>query len=316
MSQPFIQRFRQAHLRRQLPLANRQLHWPWFQKHWLLAILPLMLTWVMATGAVLASQNASLVTATEVMYQSGLLFVHYVLVFFITIIVEKVICRVRQQPSDPLYFAHAVVVALLIPESMSVIQMALGMTFGIVFGRVAFGGSGHYIIHPGLLAVAFLLFSFPEHASEVTSSGLSERWMYPMVIASAGVGLLYLLYKRMYAIHLLFGVLTGTILVLFSVWLQPEMQISFDETVFANGAFLILLVFVLPDASVQPCTSFAKFAYGVIFVVLSVLFLSHNQYATQALVNALLLLSVLSPMIDRMVMALLLAWRHKVQEHA
>lgn len=314
MNQPFIQRFRQMYLRRHLPLADQKIHWASVQKYWFLAITPLMLTWVVATSGVLALQKNAMVSATDVLFHSGILLVHYCFVFFIAIFVERLVSRATQRNPDPLYWAHAVVVALLVPESMSVIQILIGMTFGIVFGRVAFGGSGNYIIHPGLLVVAFLLFSFPDHTSEVTAARLPEHWMYPLVMASTTFGFIYLLLKRMYTMSLLCGVLVGTILVFMSLWLHPERPFEFDATVFGNGTFLILLVFVLPDVSVQPSTSFARFIYGLTFVVLSVLFFNHSHYATQALVNALLLLSVLSPMMDRMVVFSLHAWRRRVQE--
>ena len=51
---------------------------------------------------------------------------------------------------------------LLLPATVPLYQVALGMTFGIVVGKLIYGGSGRYLVSPALLGVAFLVFSYPD----------------------------------------------------------------------------------------------------------------------------------------------------------
>ena len=43
-------------------------------------------------------------------------------------------------------------------------QVALGMSFGMVVGKLIYGGSGRYLVNPALLGLTFLAFSYPGHA--------------------------------------------------------------------------------------------------------------------------------------------------------
>ena len=51
--------------------------------------------------------------------------------------------------------------ALLMPATVPIYQVVLGMSFGIVVGKLIYGGSGRYLVNPALLGVAFLVFSYP-----------------------------------------------------------------------------------------------------------------------------------------------------------
>ena len=47
------------------------------------------------------------------------------------------------------------------PASAPLYQVVLGMSFGIVVGKLIYGGSGRYLVNPALLGMAFLVFSYP-----------------------------------------------------------------------------------------------------------------------------------------------------------
>ncbi|NIN36028.1 MAG: NADH:ubiquinone reductase (Na(+)-transporting) subunit B, partial [Gammaproteobacteria bacterium] len=48
-------------------------------------------------------------------------------------------------------------------------QVALGISFGVVFGKEIFGGTGMNIVHPVLAGRAFLYFAYPDH---ITGDGI------------------------------------------------------------------------------------------------------------------------------------------------
>ena len=69
--------------------------------------------------------------------------------------------RIRQKPLDPGWFHLAWWFTLLMPASVPLPFLALGLSFGLVFGCHVFGGTGRYIVNPALLGAVFLAFSWP-----------------------------------------------------------------------------------------------------------------------------------------------------------
>ena len=64
----------------------------------------------------------------------------------------------RRKPPDEGLLYIAWFFALMMPATAPLYQVALGMTFGIVIGKLIYGGSGRYLVNPALLGVAFLVF--------------------------------------------------------------------------------------------------------------------------------------------------------------
>lgn len=54
---------------------------------------------------------------------------------------------------------------LSLPPTVPLWQVALGITFGIVFGKEVFGGTGMNFLNPALTARAFLFFAYPAQMS-------------------------------------------------------------------------------------------------------------------------------------------------------
>jgi Na+-transporting NADH:ubiquinone oxidoreductase subunit B len=54
---------------------------------------------------------------------------------------------------------------LTLPPSIPLWMVALGMAFGLIFGKEVFGGTGMNFLNPALTARAFLFFSYPAYMS-------------------------------------------------------------------------------------------------------------------------------------------------------
>ena len=54
---------------------------------------------------------------------------------------------------------------LTLPATVPLWQVALGITFGVVFGKEVFGGTGMNFLNPALTARAFLFFAYPAQIS-------------------------------------------------------------------------------------------------------------------------------------------------------
>ena len=74
---------------------------------------------------------------------------------------EALFARLRQRPLDEGLLSIAWFFALLMPATVTMPLVVAGMSFGIVVGKLIYGGSGRYLVSPALLGVAFLIFSYP-----------------------------------------------------------------------------------------------------------------------------------------------------------
>ena len=67
----------------------------------------------------------------------------------------------RAQPPSLAGAITALAVAMLAPEDLGLIRMAMGISFGAVFGELVFGGWGRNVVNPATVTLAFLGFGFP-----------------------------------------------------------------------------------------------------------------------------------------------------------
>jgi len=68
---------------------------------------------------------------------------------------------IRREDLQPGTMIFAVLFTLILPPTTPVWQAGLAMLFGIVVGKEIFGGTGRNVVHPVLLAWAFLFVSYP-----------------------------------------------------------------------------------------------------------------------------------------------------------
>lgn len=63
------------------------------------------------------------------------------------------------------FFVTSVLFALILPATIPLWQVALGITFGVVIGKEIFGGTGKNFLNPALTGRAFLYFAYPAQIS-------------------------------------------------------------------------------------------------------------------------------------------------------
>ena len=63
------------------------------------------------------------------------------------------------------FFVTSVLFALILPATIPLWQVALGITFGVVIGKEVFGGTGKNFLNPALTGRAFLYFAYPAQIS-------------------------------------------------------------------------------------------------------------------------------------------------------
>jgi len=74
---------------------------------------------------------------------------------------EVAICIIRKHPVTEGFLVTSALFPLILPPTIPLWQVALGILFGVVIGKEIFGGVGMNILNPALTARAFLFFAYP-----------------------------------------------------------------------------------------------------------------------------------------------------------
>ena len=120
--------------------------------------------------------------------------VHGALYFFPVLIVtfvvgvfwEVLFAAIRKHEVNEGFFVTRWLFPLILPATIPLWQVALGISFGLVLGKEIFGGTGMNFLNPALLSRAFLFFAYPGEisgdavwvAAQTSSDGVSgATWL-------------------------------------------------------------------------------------------------------------------------------------------
>ncbi len=78
---------------------------------------------------------------------------------------EVLFASIRRHEVNEGFFVTSVLFALILPPSIPLWQVALGISFGVVIGKEIFGGTGKNFLNPALVGRAFLFFAYPAQIS-------------------------------------------------------------------------------------------------------------------------------------------------------
>ncbi len=103
----------------------------------------------------------------------GACFVHgllyYLPVLLVTFVAggfwEVLFATVRRHEINEGFLVTGFLFPMILPPAIPLWQVALGISFGVVFGKEVFGGVGKNIFNPALVGRAFLFFAYPAQIS-------------------------------------------------------------------------------------------------------------------------------------------------------
>ena len=78
---------------------------------------------------------------------------------------RQLFASIRRHEVNEGFFVTSVLFALILPPSIPLWQVALGISFGVVIGKEVFGGTGKNFLNPALTGRAFLFFAYPAQMS-------------------------------------------------------------------------------------------------------------------------------------------------------
>jgi Na+-transporting NADH:ubiquinone oxidoreductase subunit B len=97
----------------------------------------------------------------------GLLY--FLPIYIVTMVVglfwEVLFSAIRNHEVNEGFFVTGWLFALILPATIPLWQVAVGITFGVIIGKEVFGGTGKNFLNPALVARAFLYFAYPAQIS-------------------------------------------------------------------------------------------------------------------------------------------------------
>jgi Na+-transporting NADH:ubiquinone oxidoreductase subunit B len=241
--------------------------------------------------------------------------------------------RWRRQPVDRGWFVAAWLYSLLLPATLPLHFAALGLSFGLLFGCYAFGGSSRYIVNPALLGVIFLTIGYPQLMSETqwlpgtntpstraaimadSTAALDDRnWLLAFLGREIGalgttsaaaclLGALWLLTRRAASWRIL---LAGCVGLTLAGTLGGTLPWDWH---FALGNFAFALAFIATDPTTQPRTNGGSVMFGALFGALTVVLRVANPEHPEGTWPALLLAALCIPLLDQIQSSTAARWR-------
>ncbi len=250
---------------------------------------------------------------------------------------EALFAAFRRKPVDEGLLAIAWLFALLLPATVPMYQVALGMTFGIVVGKLIYGGSGRYLLSPALLGLAFLMFSYPAllfgEGAWVPVAGYDQPTILELITDEGGLGVVAAVDYSYWQLFLgdkpgaigvvstlgallgaFFLMLTGVVswrLILGSV--LGFIGVAFISNTIAPdhylysvpwywhmvlGGFVFGTAFIATDPVAGPMTNPGRWGFGILVGSLSMIIRLFNPSYFEGVMFAILLASIFSPLID------------------
>lgn len=78
---------------------------------------------------------------------------------------EVLFSAVRNHEINEGFFVTSLLYVLILPATIPLWQVAVGISFGVVIGKEVFGGTGKNFLNPALVGRAFLYFAYPAYIS-------------------------------------------------------------------------------------------------------------------------------------------------------
>jgi Na+-transporting NADH:ubiquinone oxidoreductase subunit B len=227
----------------------------------LAAVFPLALAWLLSSGLEgLVRLGFTLVVAGA-----------WHLVFMLA----------RAQPPSFAGALCALAIAVLAPLELGPIPFALGISFGVVMGELAFGGWGRNIVNPATIAIAFLGFGFA--SAPWPQLPVQLGWsVLPAILIGTLLGVMP------------WRVVAGTVIALAAGSMLAPLQ---QPQLIAAGVVLVLLVC---DPVTAAATPLGRLAHGALYGGLVVIF-TLNWSAGQPVqiaTSAALLAALTAPLLD------------------
>jgi len=251
---------------------------------------------------------------------------------------EVIFAGVRNHEINEGFFVTSLLYTLILPATIPLWQVAIGISFGVVIGKEVFGGTGKNFLNPALVGRAFLYFAYPVQISGdavwtavdgfsgatalgvsaidgmtgIIASGLtwSEAFLGQMQ-GSLGetsalaclIGAAFLIYTRIASWRIMVAVFAGLIIpsLLFSgESANPMMSMPWHWHIVVGG-FAFGAIFMATDPVSSAQTNTGKWVFGLLIGFMTWLIRVINPAFPEGIMLAILFGNIFAPVIDHFV---------------
>lgn len=91
---------------------------------------------------------------------------------------EVLFATIRKHSINEGFLVTGILFPLILPPTIPLWQVAVGISFGVVIGKEIFGGTGMNVLNPALTGRVFLFFSYPaEISGDKVWTWLNQTWL-------------------------------------------------------------------------------------------------------------------------------------------
>ena len=261
----------------------------------------------------------------------------YVVTFAVGIFWEILFAAVRNHEVNEGFFVTSLLYALILPATIPLWQVALGITFGVVIAKEVFGGTGKNFLNPALAGRAFLFFAYPAQMSGDTVwtavdgfsgatalslgasggvpaiTGADVTWMdafLGVIQGSIGatstlaclLGAVFLIYTQIASWRIIAGVFLGMVAtsLIFNV-IGSDTNPMYAMPWYWHlvlGGFAFGMVFMATDPVTACMTDSGRWTFGILIGFMTVLIRVANPAFPEGIMLAILFANLCAPLID------------------
>jgi len=272
----------------------------------------------------------------SMMFYGAMFFVPiYVTTFVVGIFWEVLFASVRGHEVNEGFFVTSILFALIVPATIPLWQVAIGITFGVVIAKEVFGGTGKNFLNPALAGRAFLFFAYPGEISgdavwvaadgfsgatalSAANQGLIEYTMnadwwdafWGFIPGSTGevstfmilLGGFYILYKGIASWRIVLGVFGGMVATAFLFnAIGSDTNALFAMPWYwhlVTGGFAFGMMFMATDPVSASFTNTGKYWFGALVGIMVVLIRVVNPAFPEGMMLAILFANLFAPLFD------------------
>ena len=246
--------------------------------------------------------------------------------------VEFMFAVVRKHKIHEGFLVTGLIFPLVLPPTTPLWVVAVGVMFGVLFGKEMFGGTGRNIFNPALVGRLFITIAFP--------AIMTTSWQMPFTdaITSATPLAVYKTTGSMASIpDLLVGntpgsmgetcriaIIIGGLFLIFTKASNWRIPVTYFGSVFIfavignqflperiapplfqlfTGGLMFGAFFMATDPVTSPFTCAGKYTFGILCGVLTVLIRSFSGYV-EGVMFSIVIMNAFAPLIDHVVLAL------------
>ncbi|MDH4056237.1 MAG: NADH:ubiquinone reductase (Na(+)-transporting) subunit B [Gammaproteobacteria bacterium] len=251
---------------------------------------------------------------------------------------EVLFAGVRNHEINEGFFVTSLLYTLILPATIPLWQVAIGISFGVIIGKEVFGGTGKNFLNPALVGRAFLYFAYPAQISGdavwtavdgfsgATALGISATegingvidsgltWTQAFLGQMQGslgetsalaclLGAAFLIYTRIASWRIMVAVFAGLIIpsLLFSgESTNPMMSMPWHWHVVLGG-FAFGAIFMATDPVSAAQTNAGKWVFGLLIGFMTWLIRVINPAFPEGIMLAILFANIFAPVIDHFV---------------